>query len=369
MLDAMTTAMRIRLEAVSSHFGITKAVVAASVLLVALLLVVLLEGRGVLGILAFALAGALVVSLTAFAVRHVVAPLRLLRDATQEVAAGDLTVRVHEESAVEVDELATGFNDLVAALELRHAAVEAALDASARAQRAAEDEAARQREARRVKGEFVATVSEELHAPLTSLRGFLDLVLAGDGAALTAEQRRFVTVARRSSESLLRVIEDLLLIAQIEASELELEFGEVDVLELAAEAVENARPAADEKGVTLELSTRGVPTLNGDHGRLEQLLRNLISNAIEVTPRGSHVDVVAEVAGGTVVLAVRDAGAAATRLETPFFRAARADRARVIADGLALPIARGIAEAHGGSISVVRAGGVGATVRVELPAR
>lgn len=238
-----------------------------------------------------------------------------------------------------------------------------------RALRAAEDEAARQREARRVKDEFVATVSEELHAPLTSMRGFLDLVLAGEGGALTAEQRRFVTATLRNSESLLRVVEDLLLVAQIEVGALELELDNVDALELAAEAVESARPAADEEGVILELSTRGVPTMNGDRGRLGQLLRNLISHAIEVTPRGGRVAVVAEAAGGTVVLTVRDTGAGATQLHTPLFRTGRADRARVIADGLAIPIAKGIAEAHGGSLSLETVAESGTTFRVTLPAR
>jgi two-component system cell cycle sensor histidine kinase PleC len=360
--------MRLRLEGVSRRTGITEALLAASVLLLALLLAALFAGR-VLGLLAAALAGALIVTLSAFAVRHVVAPLRRLLHATEQVTAGDLTVRVQGESAVEVDELAAGFNELVASLELRHAEVESALDAGARALRAAEEEAARQREARRVKDEFVATVSDELHAPLTSMRGFLDLMLAGDSAALTPDQRRFVTATLRNSENLLRVVEDLLLVARIEARDLELELDEVDALDLVAEAVENARAAADEEGVALELNTRGVPTVNGDRRRLAQLLRNLISNAIEVTPRGGRVEVVAEAVGGIVVLTVRDAGAGMTRLRTPVFRTAREQRARVIADGLAIPIAKGIAEAHGGTMSLEAVAESGTTVRVELPAR
>jgi Signal transduction histidine kinase len=353
----------------SRHIGITRAVGAAGVLLLILVVAALLAGRSVLGLVALTLAGALIAVLTWLAVQHLVAPLRRLLHATEQVGAGDLTVRAQRESAVEVDELAAAFNELVVTLERRRAEVESALDAGARALRAAEDESARQREARRVKDEFVATVSEELRAPLTSMRGFLDLVLAGEGGALTAEQRRFVTVALRSSESLLRVVEDLLLVAEIEAGSLELELGEVDVLELAAEAVENGHPAADEEGLTLDLSTRGAPTVHGDRGRLAQLLRNLISNAIEVTPRGGRIEVVAEAGSGTVVLTVRDTGAGATHLQTSFFRTARAERARVIADGLAIPIAKGIAEAHGGSLSVETVAGSGTTARVQLPAR
>lgn len=369
MPDAMTTAMRLRLEAVSRRIGIAKAVVAAGVLLLILVVTALVAGRGLLGLVALVLAGALIAALTWLAVQHLVAPLRRLLLATEQVAAGDLAVRAQAESAVEIDELAAGFNALVEALELRHAEVESVLEVGARAQRAAEYEAARQREARRVKDEFVATVSEELHAPLTSMRGFLELMLTGEGGALSAEHRRFLTATLRNSEGLLRVVEDLLLVAQIEAGALELDLRDVDVLELAADAVEGTRLAADEEGITLDLSTRGVPIVNGDRGRLAQLLRNLISNAIEVTPRGGRVDIVAEAVDEIVVLTVRDTGAGVAPLQTRFFRTERADRARVIADGLAIPIAKGIAEAHRGSLTLDATAGSGTTVRVELPAR
>ena len=340
------------------------------VLLLILVVVALFAGPGVLGLVVLTLAGGLVAALIWLSARQFVEPLRRLLHATAQVTAGDLTVRALAVFAVEIDELAAGFNELVAGLEQRRAEVESALDASARALRTAEGEAARQREARRVKDEFVATVSEELSAPLTTMRGFLELVVAGETGALTPDQRRFVTVALRNSESLLRVVEDLALVAQIEAGALELEVGDIDVLDVAAEAVEGARAAADEKGLTLELSTRGVPTLSGDRARLAQLLRNLISNAIEVTSRGGRVEVGAEAAGdAVVVLTVRATGARMTQPQTPVFRTARTERARVIAGGLEMPIAKGIAEAHGGSLSVQSVAGSGTTYRVELPTR
>jgi signal transduction histidine kinase len=359
----MTTAMRLRLEAVSRRIGITRAAVAAGVLLLTLVVAALLAGRGALGLVALALAGAVIAALAWIVVQHVVAPVRRLVHATEQLASGDLTVRTQRESAVEIDDLAAAFNELVAALEVQRTELVTALDAGARSLRGAEDELARQREATRVKDEFIATISDELHAPLTTMRGFLELALR-ESAALTAEQRRFVTASLRNSESLLRTVEDLLLVAQIEAGELVLEVGEVDVLDVAAEAVETARAAADEEGVSLEFNTRGVPTVNGDRARLVQLLRNLIANAIAVTPRGGRVEVVAEAVGGIVGLTVRDERAGdATPSHMRVYAVPRAERARVIADGLAIPIAKGVAEAHGGTITVT-----GATVRVELPA-
>ncbi len=220
----------------------------------------------------------------------------------------------------------------------------------------------RHREATRVKDEFIATVSDELHAPLATMRGFLDAALA-EGGALTAEQRRFVTASLRNAESLLRVVDDLVLLALIEAGALTVELEAVDMVEVAAEAVEIVRPAADEEGVTLELDTHGVPTLHGDRARLVQLLRNVIAQAIQATPRLGRVDVGAETVGSVVVLTVTHTGAATAPTQVPFFRTARTERSRVIADGLAFPIATGIAAAHGGSLTVS-----GTTVRVDLPA-
>jgi signal transduction histidine kinase len=345
----------------SSRIGIARAAVVACVLLLLVVVAALLAGRGLFGRGVLALAAVLIAALAWLVVQHVVAPLRRLLHATEQVTAGDLSVRAQGESAVEIDELAAAFNELVTTLEAQRTELVSALDAGAQSLRGAENELAHQREATRVKDEFIATVSEELRAPLGTMRGFLELALTGEG--LTAEQRRFVTASLRNSESLLRTVEDLLLVARIEAGELALEIDEVDVIDLTAEAVEGARTAADEEGVALEFDTRGLPTVKGDRSQLAQLLRQLIANAIAATPRGGRVEVVAEAVGAIVVLTVRGDGAAdPTPPHMRVYAVPRAERARVIAEGLAVPIAKGIADAHGGTVTVT-----GATVRVELP--
>jgi signal transduction histidine kinase len=358
----------------SRRIGITSAVAAAGVLLLILAAAALLAGRSALGLAALALASVLIAGLTWLAGEQLIAPLRRLQRATAQVTAGDLTVRAPRTRVAELDELAAGFNELVAALESHHAEVESELAAGASAKRAAEDEAARQREARRVKDAFIDTVSSELREPLTSTRGFLDLMLAGEGGTLTAEQRRFVTVTLRNTERLLRLVEDLLLVAQVEAGAFQLELSEIDVVELAAEAVESARPAAEAAGLTLELTTRGTPTVTGDRARLGELLDNLISNAIKFTASGGRVGVAAEAAHDRVDLLVRDTGAGMTpeeveQLYTRYFQTARAGRARVLGRGLGIATSKAIAEAHGGSISVKSVVGSGTTFRVDLPAK
>ena len=463
----MTTAMRIRLEAVSRRVGITKALLVASVVLLVLIVtefVALLEGNTAIGLAAVMVTGVLLASYTAFAVFFVVAPIRRLVGKTAQLAAGDLTARADDERATEIDELASGFNEMAETLELRRAELGAVLDSTtdgllmadmdgrivfsnaamngfaesigvvgenvyerilsvarrtAHAEEFAEAyariaenpeeeyesefvlldvgrtfvghtapvrdvggellgriftlrEITREREAEQVKDEFVATVSHELRTPLTSIRGFLDLLLAGEGGELTADQRRFLTVVQRNSERLLRLVGDLLLVAQLDAGSLRLELSVVDLVDVAAEAVEAARPAAEAAELTLELGTHGVPIVAGDRERLAQLLDNLISNAIKFTPRGGRVDVAAATDGDDVSLVVSDTGTGMTedelgRLYTRFYRTARAGRDQIPGTGLGLAISKAIAEAHGGSISVESVVGGGTTFRVELP--
>ena len=114
------------------------------------------------------------------------------------------------------------------------------------------------RELDRMRDAFVATVSHELRTPLTSISGFLEM-MQDEEAGLGATGRQYLDVIRRSTERLHALVEDLLLMAQIEANRIELKLAPVDVGALATRAIESVRPTATEKGVTLELVA--------DHGR------------------------------------------------------------------------------------------------------
>src|SRR5215471_14867537 len=135
---------------------------------------------------------------------------------------------------------------------------------------------------------FMAAVSHELRTPLTSVSGFLELLGdEEDSLALTA--RTYLTAARRGTERLRRIVDDLLLVAQIEADLLELHTEPVDLAELAADAAEEAGAAAAEKRVAIALDTDGPLPLEADAARLRQVLDNLLSNAIKYTPTGGEV--------------------------------------------------------------------------------
>jgi len=226
----------------------------------------------------------------------------------------------------------------------------------------------------RLKDEFLSLVSHELRTPLTSIRGYLDLVLDEEAGTLNPEQRRFLNAVERNSGRLLRLVGDLLFVAQADAGRLTLERAKVDVAALAADCVEAARPFADQRAIDLQLTAVPVPALVGDRGRLAQVVDNLVSNALKFTPEGGHVEVRTSTIGDYVYLEVEDSGIGIPAAEQPrlferFFRAASATEQAIPGTGLGLAIVKAIVEAHAGLIEVVSAPGKGTTFRVELPLR
>jgi signal transduction histidine kinase len=243
-----------------------------------------------------------------------------------------------------------------------------------RARHTLSDQNKRLRELDRLKDEFLSLVSHELRTPLTSIRGYLDLVLDEEAGELNPEQHRFLKAVERNSGRLLRLVGDLLFVAQADAGRLTLERAKVDVSALAADCVEAARPVADQKRIDLQLAAVPVPALVGDRGRLSQVLDNLVSNALKFTPEGGRVAVRTSANGDHVELEVEDSGMGIPAAEQPrlferFFRAAAATEQAIPGTGLGLAIVKAIVEAHAGRIEVVSVPDQGTTFRVELPLR
>ena len=224
----------------------------------------------------------------------------------------------------------------------------------------------------RLKDDFVASVSHELRTPLTSIRGYLELVLDGGAAELTEEQLRYLSVVDRNADRLLRVVDDLLFAAQVDAGKIVLEPGPTDLDELVREAVEAARPVAAEHDVELIFEADRPAELVGDRARLAQILDNLIANAIKFTPPGGKVEVRTFVAGDSVVVEVADTGIGISaddqaRLFQRFFRAEGAILGAIDGTGLGLAIVKAIVDAHGGELAVESVAGRGTTFRIGLP--
>ena len=223
----------------------------------------------------------------------------------------------------------------------------------------------------RMKDDFVASVSHELRTPLTSITGYLDLMLE-DGAELAPEQRQYLKVVRRNSERLLRLVGDLLFVAQVDAGRISLEMAPVDLTVLIADAVEAVRPVAEEKHIRLVNDVAQIALREADALRLGQVLDNVLSNAVKFTPAQGTVSVRAFVKDSSAIVEVTDTGIGIAaedqvRLFDRFFRTAIANHMAIPGTGLGLAIAKAIVEGHEGSISIASEPGRGTTVHLELP--
>jgi PAS domain S-box-containing protein len=228
----------------------------------------------------------------------------------------------------------------------------------------------------RMKDEFIALVSHELRTPLTSICGYLELLSDdAEDAGLGEIHRDSIRVIERNSERLLRLVEDLLLTAQVAAGNLVLAPADFDLAEALERAADSARPLAAARGIELvAAAVPSLPMLHGDAHRIGQVIDNLVSNALKFTPPGGTIELTAARSDGGVVIAVTDSGVGISsddlrRLFDRFFRTESAQRNAIPGIGLGLAIARAIVEAHEGTITVESTPGVGTTFRIELPLR
>jgi signal transduction histidine kinase len=229
-------------------------------------------------------------------------------------------------------------------------------------------------QADKLKDEFVALISHDLRTPLTSIMGYVELALEDVGEPLDDERRSYLEVVSRSSDRLLRLVDDLLFVARVQAGRLVLERKQLDLCAIARQSVLEARPRAENKQLSIAFNGNGPVMLEADKGRLFQLLDNLISNAIKFTPEGGRVDVNVAAVPGSAVLEVADTGMGLGPGEEKlvfdrFFRSSRVVAQQVPGTGLGLFISRAIVEAHGGTIAVSSREGTGTTFRIQLPAR
>jgi PAS domain S-box-containing protein len=230
------------------------------------------------------------------------------------------------------------------------------------------------REASRLKDEFLATLSHELRTPLNAIVGYVRMMQSD---LLTGDKRaRAMDTVARNVTSLMQIVEDVLDVSRIVSGKLRLDVQPVDLSAVLQNAVETVRPAAEAKGVRLVtiVDPRTAP-VSGDPERLQQVLWNVLSNAVKFTGRGGKVQVRLEQANSHVELTVADSGIGIPAEFLPHvfdrFRQADAGVSRMGGGlGLGLAIARHLVELQGGRIFAHSDGpGKGATFRIELPVR
>jgi two-component system OmpR family sensor kinase len=286
-------------------------------------------------------------------VRRSLQPLDHMADTAQEIAAGDLTLRVVDDaSSTEVHELATSFNAMVTRIE-----------ESFVAQQVSETQARASEERMR---RFVADAGHELRTPLTSIRGYAELIEQGGADDPHAALVRIQDEAARMGS----LVDDLQLLARLDQRR-PLERQELDLRDVVAGAVAGAN--ATQPGRVIRVAFDGrQPVVLGDERRLRQVLDNLLSNALRYSPEDSDLDVrvIAGADDVRVEVADRGPGLTAADAERVFERLFRADEARSRVhggSGLGLAIVKSIVEAHDGVVFVHSEPGSGATFGFTLP--
>ncbi len=231
----------------------------------------------------------------------------------------------------------------------------------------------RQRDAERLKDEFVSTVSHELRTPLTSIAGSLGLIAGGAVGALPEKAARLIAIAQSNSQRLVRLINDVLDMEKLTSGSLPFHIVETSLKDVAERSMEMTRGYADQLGVelTLEAGETGLE-VRGDPDRLIQVVTNLLSNAAKYSPRGEAVRVRVQGDGASTHLTVADKGpgvpeAFRDRIFSRFAQADATDARGKSGTGLGLYIAKEIVERHGGRLWFESPKGGGAIFHLELP--
>ena len=286
------------------------------------------------------------VSLAATAFRSIAKPLSDVMAAADKVADGDLTVRINEENKQnQFAQLAHSFNHMTAELQ----------------------------RADQQRRNLTADVAHELRTPLHIIQGNLEGILDG----VYTPDADHIEATLDETRTLARLVDDLHTLSQAEAGQLPLTIEPVDVTDLLADIQTSFSGQAEVKNISLTVGFDGKPadlTVQGDAGRLDQVLSNLVMNAIRHTPEGGEIVLYAERENGRVCLTVRDTGEGIAPEDLPYIfnRFWRGDKSRTHADGagggLGLAIAKQLVEAHHGTIEVASTPGLGTTFTIILPA-
>jgi signal transduction histidine kinase/ActR/RegA family two-component response regulator len=227
-------------------------------------------------------------------------------------------------------------------------------------------------DASRAKDEFLAVLSHELRTPLTPVLGWIRMLRTGALPAATVE--RALDTVERNTRLQVQLVEDLLDVSRIITGKLKLDLRPTHVAAVVDQAVESLAAAAAAKSIAVRRSVAdALPPLHADANRLQQVVANLLANAVKFTPAGGHVEVAAALAGDRVELTVADTGSGMSPETAPFIfdRFHQADSTITRQHGglgLGLAIVRHIVELHGGSVRAASPGlGQGTTVTVVLP--
>jgi signal transduction histidine kinase len=259
------------------------------------------------------------------------------------MSRGDLSARVNVRGKSEFASLATAFNSMSERLEQ--------LDKS--------------------RNQFVSNASHELKTPLSTMKILIETLMYQDpiDPGMTKE---FLTDVNKEIDRLNRIVSDLLTLVNIDSGGMKLNLAELDIEDLLLEQVKRLSPLARENGIELDCSCKDALEVTGDILKLQQVIYNVIDNAIKYTPRGGEVHCSLTRSGKKAIIKVSDTGVGIPQEDLPhiFDRFYRVDKARsreTGGTGLGLSIVKQMILLHGGNITAASTEGKGSTFTIELP--
>ena len=285
----------------------------------------------------------IVIVMSSLVLRTITKPVGELREGIAKMSGGDFSARVNVRGKNEFAELATAFNGMSEKLE--------ALDRS--------------------RNLFVSNASHELKTPLSTMKILIETILYQDPID-PGMTREFLSDVNKEIDRLNRIVSDLLTLVNIDSGGMKLSLSDVDLHELLLEQVKRLAPLARENGIELECSAKEALETSGDAVKLQQVIYNVIDNAIKYTPRGGSVQASLIRSGKRAIIRVTDTGIGIPQADLPhvFDRFYRVDKARSRATGgtgLGLSIVKQIVALHGGTITAESEEGKGSTFTIDLP--
>ena len=272
-----------------------------------------------------------------FLSRSVALPLRRMSESTRQIAGGNYKQRLDVKSCDEIGHLAQNFNRMVLSLE----------------------------ETEHLRRDFVANVSHELRTPITSIRGFVEAIM--DGTINKEEHDKYLDIIHQETLRLSKLIYDLLDLSSMKSQNQTWDLNEIDVYELVDRLLVKIKPITQRNQVSInkQLPVQ-LPGMLGNEDRIEQVLLNLLDNAIRYSPPGGMITIQAESKGDYITLSITDQGSGIPPedVEHIWERFHRVDKSRsrsLGGTGLGLAIVKEIVDLHGGKISVQSEVGKGST--------